>query len=141
MRCEAADSEEDQIRRGVRGGSGGGAESFVAAEKRAGAGRPGAMDAKAFDSCAGCSTATVVAAAEGCWWAVQQMGVSGVAGVCLGQSPHDASYWGCDSWACMQDAVLRNSVRIHRTATTRWSGFFIAAPLDVWGLQFAELMR
>jgi hypothetical protein len=128
VRYEAADSEEDQIRRAMRGGSGGGAESGVAAETMAWAGRLGAMGAKALDNCAGCSTATEAAAAEGCWWAVQQTGVAGVAGVCVGHRPHEASRcgWGC---ACMQDVVLSNSVRRQRTVTTRWHAFFIAAPL------------
>jgi hypothetical protein len=125
----------------MSGGDGGGAESGVAAEKMAGAGRLGAMGAKALDRFAGCSTATDVAAAEGCWWAVQQAGVSGVTGACLGQSPHVASRCGCGSCACMQDVVLSNSVRRQRIVTARWHDFFIAAPLDVCELQLAELMR
>jgi len=129
VRGEAADSEEDQIRRAMRGSNRGGAESGVAAEKMAGAGRLSAMGAKALDKCAGCSTATDVTAAEGCWWAVQQAGVSGVAGACVGQSPHEASRCGWCGCACMQDVVLSSSVRRQRAVTTRWHDFFIAAPL------------
>jgi len=66
VRGEAAGSEEDQIRRAIRGGNRGGTKSGVAAEKMAGAGRLGAMGAKAFDKCAGRSTSRAVAVAEGC---------------------------------------------------------------------------